>query len=106
MRPPTSQNVRSSPCTSANSSATSPTAGDAGVPCVKYNCNIIGILRTGRTLGRGGATYSHFDVRKWTDHSLTPLGQVTAEQLWDSALYVLDKIVPVAERANVKLAAH
>jgi len=82
------------------------TAGEAGVPCLKYNCNIIGILRTGRTPGRGGATYSHFDVKKWTDHSLTPLGRVTEEQLWDNALYVLDKIVPVAEQANVKLAVH
>lgn len=81
-------------------------AGDAGVPCLKYNCNIIGILRTGRTVGRGGATYSHFDVGKWTDHTLTPLGELSSDQLWDNARYVLDRIVPVAERAGVRLAVH
>jgi mannonate dehydratase len=81
-------------------------AGDGGAPALKYNCNIIGILRTGRTPGRGGATYSHFDVEKWTDHSLTPLGQVSAETLWQNAQYVLEKIVPVAEKAGVKLAVH
>lgn len=81
-------------------------AGEAGVPCLKYNCNIIGILRTGRTVGRGGATYSHFDVRKWTDHSLTDLGDIPAEKLWDNAAYVLDRIIPVAEAAGVKLAVH
>ena len=82
------------------------TAGEADVPALKYNCNIIGILRTGRTPGRGGATYSHFDVEKWTDHSLTPLGEVSAEQLWQNAAYVLERIVPAAEQAGVKLAVH
>lgn len=81
-------------------------AGEAGAPALKYNCNIIGILRTGRTPGRGGATYSHFDVEKWTDHSLTPLGQVSAETLWENAAYVLERIVPAAEQAGVKLAVH
>jgi mannonate dehydratase len=81
-------------------------AGEAAVPCLKYNCNIIGILRTGRTPGRGGATYSHFDVSKWTDHSLTPLGTVPAEKLWENAAYVLERIVPVAEQAGVRLAVH
>lgn len=81
-------------------------AGEAGAACLKYNCNIVGILRTGRTTGRGGVTYSHFDVAKWTDHSLTPLGQVSYEQLWDNARYVLDRIVPTAEQAGVKLAVH
>ena len=81
-------------------------AGEAEAPCLKYNCNVIGILRTGRTPGRGGATYSHFDVQKWTDHSLTPLGEVSSEQLWQNAAYVLERIVPVAEQAGVRLAVH
>src|SRR5436309_821423 len=81
-------------------------AGEATVPCLKYNCNVIGILRTGRTPGRGGATYSHFDVEKWTDRSLTPLGPVPAEKLWENAVYVLERIVPVAEQCGVRLAVH
>ncbi len=81
-------------------------AGEAGVPCLKYNCNIIGILRTGRSVGRGGATYSHFDVGKWQDHSLTPLGALTEAQMWDNVAYVLERIVPAAEEAGVRLAVH
>ncbi|MBM4418549.1 MAG: mannonate dehydratase [Chloroflexi bacterium] len=81
-------------------------AGEAGVPCLKYNCNIIGILRTGRTVGRGGATYSHFDVQKWQDHSLTPLGALTEGQMWDNVAYVLERIIPAAEEAGVRLAVH
>jgi mannonate dehydratase len=81
-------------------------AGEASVPVLKYNCNIIGILRTGRTVGRGGATYSHFDVEKWSDHTLTPLGEVSVETLWQNAEYVLERIVPVAAEAGVKLAVH
>ena len=81
-------------------------AGEAGVPALKYNTNIIGILRTGRKPGRGGAAYSHFDVSEWTDHSLTPLGKLSRQQLADNARYVLERLVPVAEEARVRLAAH
>ncbi|MFN8513595.1 MAG: hypothetical protein U0232_03895 [Thermomicrobiales bacterium] len=31
-------------------------AGEAGVPCLKYNLNLLGVPRTGRTPGRGGVT--------------------------------------------------
>ncbi|HEV8636872.1 MAG TPA: mannonate dehydratase [Chloroflexota bacterium] len=81
-------------------------AGEATVPCLKYNCNVIGILRTGRTPGRGGATYSHFDVEKWTERSLTPLGPMPAEKLWENAVYVLERVVPVAGQCGVRLAVH
>src|SRR5258707_7631849 len=37
-------------------------AGEGGVPCLKYNLNLLGVPRTGRTVGRGGARYSHFDI--------------------------------------------
>ncbi|MDT9155874.1 hypothetical protein, partial [Escherichia coli] len=29
-----------------------------GIPSIKYNMSILGVLRTGRTPGRGDATYS------------------------------------------------
>ncbi len=46
-------------------------AGEAGVPCLKYNLNLLGVPRTGRTPGRGGVTYSAFDITKWTDTTPT-----------------------------------
>src|SRR5215218_1671055 len=36
-------------------------AGEAGVPALKYNMNLMGVARTGRSKGRGGAMYSHFN---------------------------------------------
>ncbi len=36
----------------------------AGIPMVKYNMTILGVVRIGRTPGRGSATYSTFDYDK------------------------------------------
>ncbi|HLG51532.1 MAG TPA: mannonate dehydratase [Chloroflexota bacterium] len=81
-------------------------AGEAGVPCLKYNLNLLGVPRTGRTPGRGGARYSHFDITKWTDHSLTEAGPMPAEKMWENITYFLERVVPVAEQAGVRLACH
>lgn len=81
-------------------------AGEAGVPCLKYNFTLLGVPRTGRTVGRGGARYSHFDIAEWTDHSPTEAGVVTPDMVWDRMTYFLDRVIPVAEEAGVKLACH
>ncbi len=55
---------------------------------------------------RGGAKvtgYYHSDI----DHSvITEVGEVTREKLWENLTYMLKAIVPVAEKAGVKLAIH
>jgi mannonate dehydratase len=81
-------------------------AGEAGVSCLKYNLNLLGVPRTGRRPGRGGAMYSHFDIDEWTDHSLTEAGPMPAEKVWDNISYFLERVVPVAEEAEVRLACH
>jgi mannonate dehydratase len=81
-------------------------AAEAGVPCLKYRVQPIGIPRTGRVPGRGGAQYSHFDVREWTDHTLSPLGRVSPQQCWDAIAWFLERVVPVAEASRVRLACH
>src|SRR5262249_31873010 len=35
-------------------------ASKAGIPCLKYNMSLLGVVRTEATRGRGGATYSTF----------------------------------------------
>lgn len=55
---------------------------------------------------RGGALVSGFDFSKMKDQALTPQGTVTEEQLWTNLKYFLERIVPVAEKAHVKLAMH
>jgi mannonate dehydratase len=37
---------------------------------------------------------------------LTEYGVVTEEQLWENLHYFLERVIPVAEKANVKLAMH
>ncbi|HEX2184471.1 MAG TPA: mannonate dehydratase [Chloroflexota bacterium] len=81
-------------------------AAEAGVPCLKYNLNLLGVPRTGRTPGRGGARYSHFDIDEWTDHSLTEAGPMPAEKVWENITYFLERVVPVAEECRVRLACH
>jgi len=81
--------------------------GKAGIPMVKYNLTFIGVVRTERTTGRGGASLSSFDYSKSKQEPpLTEAGRITDEIYWDRIEYFLKKIVPVAEEAKVKIACH
>ncbi|MCC6628663.1 MAG: mannonate dehydratase [Chloroflexi bacterium] len=76
------------------------------MPCLKYNLNLLGVPRTGRTPGRGGVTYSHFNLAEWPDPSVAEFGPRSAEQVWEAITYFLERVVPVAEAARVRLACH
>ena len=81
--------------------------GKAGIAMVKYNLTFIGVVRTERTIGRGGASLSAFDFSKSKQEPpLTEAGRITDEIYWDRIGYFLKKIVPVAEEAKVKIACH
>lgn len=81
--------------------------GQAGIPMVKYNLTFIGVVRTERTVGRGGASQSAFDFKaSKQEPPLTEAGRITHEIYWDRIDYFLKKIVPVAEEAKVKIACH
>lgn len=81
--------------------------GKAGIPMVKYNLTFIGVVRTERTVGRGGASLSAFDFSKSKQEPpLTEAGRITDEIYWDRITYFLKRIVPVAEEARVKIACH
>ena len=55
---------------------------------------------------RGGAVVTGFDNELIKDAPLTYAGEVTEEELWDNLQYFLNKVLPVAEEAGVKLAMH
>ncbi|EOS56082.1 mannonate dehydratase [Paenibacillus barengoltzii] len=82
--------------------------GAAGIPVLCYNFmaqfNWFRTSTTTRT--RGGALVSSYDHRLMANAPLTEAGIVTEEQLWENLHYFLEKIVPVAESARVKLALH
>ena len=79
----------------------------AGIPSLKYNLTLLGVVRTENTPGRGGARYSTFvyaDAKQ--DPPLTEAGVVGAEEYWDRITYFLKRVVPVAEEYKVRLACH
>lgn len=81
--------------------------GKAGIPMVKYNFTFLGVVRTERTPGRGGASLSSFDyATAKQEPPLTEAGRITAEIYWDRIEYFLKRVVPVAEEAKVKIACH
>lgn len=82
-------------------------AGAAGIPLVKYNLTFLGVVRTGRTPGRGGASYSTFDfAQAKPEPPLTEAGEISAAVYWDRIEYFLKRVVPVAEEAKVRIALH
>jgi mannonate dehydratase len=83
-------------------------AGEAGIPCLKYNLTLLGVVTSHRTQGRGGAIYRSFDYSRLKEENekLTPAGQVTADMMWERITYFLERTIPVAESSKVKMACH
>src|SRR5262249_55788820 len=82
-------------------------AARAGIPALKYNLSILGVVRTEPTPGRGGAAYSTFVYdRARQEPPLTEAGPVNADQYWERITYFLERVVPVAEECKVRLACH
>ena len=82
-------------------------AARAGIPELKYNMSILGVVRTGTTTGRGGAKLSTFvyaDAKQ--DPPLTEAGPVSEDQAWERITYFLERIIPVAEENKVRMACH
>ena len=93
--------------------------GAAGVPVICYFFSLrssIGHygLRTSRsTPGRGGAKVTSFDhdqirsaTRDFWDPPVDRSLEVTDQQVWDNVTWFLERVIPVAEDAGVKLALH
>ena len=82
-------------------------AARAGIPAVKYNLTLLGVVRTGSTPGRGGARYSTFvHARARQEPPLTEAGEVSEAMMWERITYFLNRVVPVAEDCRVKLCCH
>jgi len=82
-------------------------AARAGIPALKYNLSVLGVVRTEPSRGRGGARYSTFQYeRARQEPPLTEAGPVPADAYWERITYFLDRVVPVAEEHRVRLACH
>ena len=79
----------------------------AGIPAIKYNMSILGVLRTGRVPGRGDTSYTHFKLADAkADPPLTRAGRVTDDMYWERITYFLERVIPVATEYKVRMACH
>jgi mannonate dehydratase len=77
-----------------------------GVWCYEW-MPVLNWLRTSTTVpARGGALATGYDNELMKNAPLTEGGEISEEKLWENLEYFLKKIIPVAEKANVKLAMH
>jgi mannonate dehydratase len=99
-------------------------AGRAGIPVIGYNFSIAGVWGWQRKrMARGGATTAVFfgnefdmdaaipDGTLWNMRYRDPVAgaapiSVSERDLWSRLEWFLKELVPVAEKANVRLAAH
>ena len=78
--------------------------GQVGIPVLCYNLGAGG-ARTDWVPTRGGAISSQFDYAE--SHQEPPLAEPqTEEELWDNLTWLLERIIPVAEKANVRMGYH
>jgi mannonate dehydratase len=79
----------------------------AGIPTLKYNMSILGVVRSGSTPGRGDAVYATWRLKDAPrDEPLTRAGVVNADAFWERITYFLERVVPVANEYKVRLACH
>jgi mannonate dehydratase len=79
----------------------------AGIPAIKYNMSLLGVVRNVTLPGRGDAQYGGWDLS--TARPATPLtraGPVNADAYWQRITYFLDRVVPVANEYKVRIACH
>jgi mannonate dehydratase len=82
--------------------------GRLGIEVLCYNwMAVVPWSRTSTALvGRAGATVTGFDAAAWADAPDAPGAPVAEEQLWDALAWFLERAVPAAEEAGVRLALH
>jgi mannonate dehydratase len=83
-------------------------AGKVGLPVVEYNWYAHRAMEGYYEVpGRSGASYTGFDYSRMKDlPALENEGAHTLEEMWGTIAYFLKAVVPVAEKAGVRLALH
>ncbi len=82
-------------------------AARAGIPMLKYNMSILGVVSTEAVTSRGGAKSRAFSYAKAKQEPpLTEAGPVNEDVYWERITYFLKRVMPVADEYKMKLACH
>jgi len=83
-------------------------AGACGLPTVEYNFYVDRLVEGYfEKEGRGGSGLTAFDYAKVKDLLPKPeIGVHKAEEIWANLTYFLKAVIPVAEKAGVRMALH
>ena len=81
--------------------------GKLGIPvwCYEWMADFNWLRTTFDTPSRGGSVVTSFDRRDLPAGEVEA-GPVTEDELWTNLEYFLDRVLPVAEKAGVKLSMH
>jgi len=92
----------------ANTNAAIEALSKAGINMICYNFMAgLGWYRTTFDIPeRGGAKTSEFSYEDSLKQGLTEWGEVSEDKLWDNITYFLERVIPVAEKFNMKMALH
>lgn len=79
----------------------------AGMPSIKYNMSILGVLSTERVTDRGGVSARAWDLAEAKNKDvITAAGTCMEDCMWERISYFLTRVVPVANEYKVRLACH
>jgi mannonate dehydratase len=82
--------------------------GRLGIPvwCYEWMTDFNWMRTSTNTPSRGGSVVTSFDNALMKDAPPTEHGPISEEKLWETLEYFLKRVLPVAEKAGVKLAMH
>lgn len=82
--------------------------GRLGIPvwCYEWMTDFNWMRTSTSTVSRGGSVVTSYDNALMKDAPPTENGPISEEKLWETLEYFLKKVLPVAEKWNVKLAMH
>jgi mannonate dehydratase len=82
--------------------------GKLGIPvwCYEWMTDFNWLRTNMAHPSRGGSLVTSFEFELMRDAPVSELGPLSEDELWTNLEYFLQRVVPVAERSNVKLAMH
>jgi mannonate dehydratase len=69
-------------------------AGQVGIPAIRYHWRILPIMRSGTMPGRGGSSYTRWDLEgDWQNLPMSKAGRVTEAIWWERTRWFLERVI-------------